>query len=174
MVGPDWPDDGEIDIIEGVNTNTNNAMTLHTSDGCTIDDDADYTGTLTTDNCYVDAAGQSDNAGCDIQDSSDDSYGTGFNDVGGGVFATEWTSDYIQIWFFAAGSVPSDITDGAPDPTGWGEPSAQFEGDCDITEHFVDLQIVSITICILFFSKPSQANQIDTQCSPGIRHHILR
>lgn len=32
--GPNWPQSGEIDIIEGVNTQTRNWATLHTSKGC--------------------------------------------------------------------------------------------------------------------------------------------
>lgn len=34
MYGPNWPASGEIDIIEGVNLNTHNSITLHTSPGC--------------------------------------------------------------------------------------------------------------------------------------------
>ena len=30
MLGPNWPNNGEVDIIEGVNGNTNNLMSLHT------------------------------------------------------------------------------------------------------------------------------------------------
>jgi hypothetical protein len=30
MLGPNWPNAGEIDIIEGVNSNHNNLMSLHT------------------------------------------------------------------------------------------------------------------------------------------------
>jgi hypothetical protein len=33
-VGGDWPSQGEIDIIEGVNDVAPNAATLHTSEGC--------------------------------------------------------------------------------------------------------------------------------------------
>ena len=36
LLGPDWPSHGEIDIIEGVNTLTQNAISLHTSDNCSI------------------------------------------------------------------------------------------------------------------------------------------
>jgi len=31
MFGPNWPHNGEIDIIEGVNQNEANLMSLHTS-----------------------------------------------------------------------------------------------------------------------------------------------
>ncbi|KAI5981053.1 glycoside hydrolase family 16 protein [Pisolithus orientalis] len=33
--GPKWPDDGEIDIIEGINLMTYNQMAIHTTAGCT-------------------------------------------------------------------------------------------------------------------------------------------
>lgn len=36
FVGPDWPNNGEADIIEGIGGNTRNAITLHTADGCTM------------------------------------------------------------------------------------------------------------------------------------------
>lgn len=142
LVGPNWPNEGEIDIVEGVNTNTVNAMTLHTSDGCTITNDGDFTGVLTTSNCYIDAAGQSSNAGCDIQDTRTTSYGTGFNADGGGVIATEWTSAEINIWFFPRNSIPANVESGSPDPTQWGEPVAQFQGGCNIDTYFQNQQIV--------------------------------
>lgn len=145
LVGPNWPNEGEIDIIEGVNANANNAMTLHTSDGCTITDDGGFTGTLGTTNCYVDAAGQSANAGCSIENQNTQSYGTGFNDIGGGVIATEWTSTDINIWFFPRGTTPADVTNGDPDPSSWKEPVAQYQGGCDIDSHFQNQQIVSST-----------------------------
>lgn len=34
LVGPNWPNDGEIDIIEGVNNQVGNDMTLHTGKLC--------------------------------------------------------------------------------------------------------------------------------------------
>lgn len=117
-------------------------MTLHTSDGCSISSSSDFTGSMTTDNCYVYAAGQSSNAGCGITDPDATSYGTAFNANGGGVFATEWTSDAISIWFFERGSIPDDIDSGNPDPDSWGSPVARFQGDCDIDSHFDGLQIV--------------------------------
>ena len=35
LVGPEWPTHGEIDIIEGVNMQTDVISTLHTNEGCT-------------------------------------------------------------------------------------------------------------------------------------------
>ncbi|KAJ5921700.1 CAZyme family GH16 [Penicillium verhagenii] len=147
MLGSDWPNHGEIDIIEGVNQGTTNQMTLHTSDDCSITNSG-FTGTLDTSNCYVEASGQSANSGCAIVNSDTSSYGDGFNNADGGVYATEWTDSAINIWFFANSSIPSDITSGSPDPSGWGTPAASFSGDCDISSHFSNLQIVfDITFC---------------------------
>jgi hypothetical protein len=76
------------------------------------------------------------------------SFGTPFNDIGGGVYATEWTSEYIRIWFFPRDSIPSDIEAGMPDPSTWGLPQANFQGSCDIDSHFHDHQIVfDTTFC---------------------------
>ncbi|KAF1353710.1 concanavalin A-like lectin/glucanase domain-containing protein [Delphinella strobiligena] len=149
MVGPDWPSGGEIDIIEGVNLQTANAMTLHTSDGCSITNDGNFTGSMETDNCYIYAEGQTTNAGCSIDSSDTETYGTGFNDIGGGVYATEWTDDSISIWFFPRSAVPSDIAAGTPSPSSsWGTPAAQFEGGCDIPKFFQDNQLVfDLTFC---------------------------
>jgi hypothetical protein len=142
MLGPDWPSHGEIDIIEGVNTQSINQMTLHSTDGCTIANGG-FTGTLLTSNCYDYAPGQGTNAGCGIAATSSLTYGTGFNNAGGGVYATEWTSAGISIWFFPRGSTPLDIRAGTPNPMNWGTPLAKFApGSCDFDAHFSEMQIV--------------------------------
>ncbi|KAI1615687.1 concanavalin A-like lectin/glucanase domain-containing protein [Exophiala viscosa] len=148
MLGEDWPNNGEIDIIEGVNDQSANNMAMHTSDGCTITNTGAFSGTLETDNCYVQAADQSSNAGCSIRSTDDSSFGSGFNSAGGGVFATEWTSEAISIWFFSRDAIPSDITSGSPDPSGWGLPQGQFTGGCDIDDKVKNQQLVfDVTFC---------------------------
>lgn len=122
---------------------THNAMTGHTTDGCSINSSG-FSGTLTTSNCYASAPGQAANAGCGITDASATSYGAGFNAANGGVFATEWTSDAISIWFFPRGRIPGNIAGGNPDPGSWGTPSARFAGQCDIDAHFKAMQIVCV------------------------------
>ncbi|KKK12876.1 hypothetical protein P175DRAFT_0431004 [Aspergillus ochraceoroseus IBT 24754] len=147
ILGPNWPNGGEIDVIEGVNAQTNNQMTLHTGDGCTIDNSG-FTGNLLTSNCYAYASGQASNAGCGMEAPTANSYGAGFNNIGGGVYATEWTSDAISIWFFPRSSIPADISAGTPDPSAWGTPTARFAGSCNIDSHFGDMQIIfDITFC---------------------------
>jgi hypothetical protein len=60
----------------------------------------------------------------------------------------QWTSDYIKIWFFERGSIPQDIKDGTPSPDGWGLPTSNFQGDCDIDSNFLNHQIViDATFC---------------------------
>ncbi|CAL5872913.1 uncharacterized protein PFLUO_LOCUS7182 [Penicillium psychrofluorescens] len=165
-----WPDNGEIDIIEGVNDQSTDSMTLHTTDNCTINDSG-FTGTLSTSDCYIDAAGQSNNAGCGISNSDTQSYGTGFNDIGGGVYAMEWTDLGINIWFFGRDTgIPSDITSGTPDPTGWGEPAAAFAGSCDFSEHFSDMSIIfDITFCGQWagevWSTDAVCSALDSSCN---------
>ncbi|KIW98599.1 uncharacterized protein Z519_00260 [Cladophialophora bantiana CBS 173.52] len=148
MLGPDWPNNGEIDIIEGVNSQNANNMAMHTNAGCSITSTGAFSGTLETDDCDTNAPDQATNAGCAIRSQDTSSFGNGFNSNGGGVYATEWTSDAISIWFFPRNSIPSDISSGSPDPSNWGLPQGQFAGACDIDEHVKDQQLVfDVTFC---------------------------
>lgn len=78
----------------------------------------------------------------------DTSYGFDFNNEGGGVYATEWTSDFITVWFFPRYSIPPDITAGQPQPSLWGLPQANFQGSCNIDSKFGDHKIIfDTTFC---------------------------
>ncbi|OCT52629.1 putative glycosidase C21B10.07 [Cladophialophora carrionii] len=149
MVGSDWPNNGEIDIVEGVNDQPTNSMTLHTSEGPVISDRTDFSGQVITSNCDINAPDQPMNAGCSIGDISNLTFGPEFNEAGGGVFATEWSSDFIKIWFFPRGSFPSDIVSSSPNPSAnWGTPNSLFQGQFNIDDHFRNLQIVfDTTFC---------------------------
>ena len=156
-VGPDWPANGEIDIIEGVNMQSHNAMTLHTGSGCSIGSGPNtgssnaaqaFSGSVSTSNCDINAQGQAQNAGCGIATADTSSYGSGLNAIKGGVYATEWNSDGISIWYFPRGKIPSDV-DSNPDPTSWGTPYAFFgSSSCNIDTKFKNQQIVfDTTFC---------------------------
>lgn len=146
--GSDWPRDGEIDIIEGVNSQTANDMTLHTGAGCVISHTEAFTGQRTTPNCDVEALGQDANAGCQIASNDIATYGSAFNANGGGVYATEWTSSAVSVWFFRRGAIPDDLSGGNPDPSGWGKPAAKFEGECDVDQHFRNHNLIfDLTFC---------------------------
>ncbi|KAF1959042.1 hypothetical protein CC80DRAFT_467297 [Byssothecium circinans] len=149
-VGPDWPTSGEIDILEGVHEQATNAFALHTSPGCSIGQNSTaYSSTIKTPNCDVKAAGQDANAGCGLSSKDTKSYGAPLNNKGGGVYATEWTSDHIQIFFFPRGSVPKDALGGSPNPSSWGQPGAKWEKSaCNIDKFFKNQQIVfDTTFC---------------------------
>jgi hypothetical protein len=124
-------------------------MTLHTSPGCQIGSDTtQFSGTVTTGNCDVAAKGQSKNVGCSIESASKQSYGAGLNQNGGGVFATQWNSDGINIYFFPRGAIPEDVLTADPIPSSWGKPAARFSGACDIDKMFGEQQIViDTTFC---------------------------
>jgi hypothetical protein len=76
----EWPRAGEIDINEGVNDSEQNAVTLHTSKGCLVDNttsldgtsgatgshEALFTGLLTTSDCDVASEVQAKNVGCSV------------------------------------------------------------------------------------------------------------
>lgn len=123
-----WPNGGEVDIIEGVNTQSTNTMAVHTNAGCSISNNGSMSSQILTSNCDVAAPNQASNQGCAINSSSTNTYGNGFNSNGGGVYATEWTSNGISIWFFPRSLIPSDITSGSPDPSRWGLPLSRFAG----------------------------------------------
>ena len=149
LVGPNWPVGGEIDIIEGVNLQAANQMTLHTNAGCTIGTTgmASESRVNTTD-CDTNASNQKKNAGCSVLSKNTQSFGPGFNAIGGGLYATEWTSQSIDIYFFPRSSIPADIASGTPNPSSWGTPMAHFAGNCDIDKHFTDMNIVfDTTLC---------------------------
>ena len=79
MVGPDWPNQGEIDIIEGVNDQQSNDITLHTGPGCSINDNSELLGSLVSTSC---ASNTEYNEGCKISTRNAVTYGTTFNSRG--------------------------------------------------------------------------------------------
>jgi len=142
--GPGWPNGGEIDIIEGVNQQAKNAMTLHTSNGCTMSGVArKETGQAQNLDCWVSDPKQSNNAGCGVTSASTQSYGQGFNNNGGGVYAMQWSSAGINIWFFPRNNIPADVTSATPTPSTWPTPDANFPfGSNCPASHFANHQII--------------------------------
>ncbi|RDX45720.1 laminarinase [Lentinus brumalis] len=149
-VGADWPNQGEIDILEGVNDVAPNQATLHTNAGCTMPDGRSQTGNSVGNNCDVAATG---NSGCGVQATSANSYGPGFNSAGGGFYAMERTNSFIKVWFWSrtAGNIPSDVLNGAAsvNTDNWGTPFAFFPStSCDIDSHFGPHNIIiNLTLC---------------------------
>lgn len=146
----------ELDIIEGINLDSTSLLSLKTSQACSISQQP-MTGTLRTTDCNINTGGI---VGCSIDSASPSTYGTGFNSQGGGVYATEWTSDAITIWSFARNSVPADILAGTPQTALWGAPLAKFAPSCRLDDSFVNQNLVmNIDFCGDYAADPFWYNQ---------------
>ncbi|EAW18996.1 putative GPI anchored endo-1,3(4)-beta-glucanase [Aspergillus fischeri NRRL 181] len=142
-VGKDWPNDGEIDIIEGVNLQKANKIVLHTSGSCDVSGSNDMTGTLSSSECG-EASGT---VGCVVKGTNGSS-GDPFNEAGGGVYAMEWTDTFIKIWFFPRSQIPASLSSGNPDTSSFGTPMAHLQGSCDFAERFKAQKfIIDTTFC---------------------------
>ncbi|KAM0790911.1 hypothetical protein ACM66B_004218 [Microbotryomycetes sp. NB124-2] len=160
---PVWPSGGEIDTFEGVNLVTRNQMALHTRSGCTAGGtSAAQTGNLTYGNCD---ANVNSNSGCTVVDPNTNSYGADFAAAGGGLWATQLAESGISIWFFSRDDIPSDLdivnNASAPDPAGWGTPTAYYpSSSCDIADFFQPQQLTfTITLCGDWAGNPIVFNQ---------------
>ncbi|CEJ62267.1 hypothetical protein PMG11_10770 [Penicillium brasilianum] len=141
-VGKNWPSDGEIDIIEGVNLQDHNEIVMHTAGTCSITDTG-MTGSVNATGCGEDLG----TVGCVIEGQTG-SYGTSFNKQGGGIYAMQWTEQFVKIWFFPRASIPTSITNGAPDVSQFGTPMALVEDSCDVASSFKAQSFVfDVTFC---------------------------
>ncbi|TFL00746.1 glycoside hydrolase family 16 protein [Pterulicium gracile] len=149
--GPNWPDDGEIDIIEGINLQANNQMALHTTPGCMHTTPPNQMGVSGELDC-------STPAGCVVGERFPNSYGPGFGENGGGVWATQFDVSGIFIWYWSRKDVPKSIQQATSksslDVSDFGPPSASYIADaCNITEFFSPQNIViDITLCGIWAS----------------------
>lgn len=141
-VGRNWPADGEIDIIEGVNLQDHNEIVMHTAGTCSITDTG-MTGAVNATGCGEDLG----TVGCVIE-GHEGSYGTSFNKQGGGVYAMEWTKEFVKIWFFPRALIPTSITQGAPDVSQFGTPMGLVQDGCDVATSFKAQSFVfDVTFC---------------------------
>ena len=140
LLGPKWPDSGEIDILEGVNGQEYTDTTLHTNPGCTqwnvsnsrfsgqrirsrgsSGSGSGGNGSAATLDCFVHAPGQGSNQGCGVS-GPPGSIGPTFNAGGGGTFAMLWeysqggavgtnrSTGSISMWFWPRGRAPAGTT----------------------------------------------------------------
>ncbi|KAI5118460.1 hypothetical protein M0805_006279 [Coniferiporia weirii] len=147
-----WPDGGEVDILEGVNTGTANLASLHTSAGCSMPQSRQQTGTPTSLNCDSSAGS---NTGCGNTFKKPNSYGSALNSVQGGWFVMKRTNAdgaYVYFWARNDPSVPEEVKSGGKtiNPSdSWGEPEARFPTDtCNWSQHFNAHNIIfDLTFC---------------------------
>lgn len=143
-----WPENGEIDVMEAVNvvSSAANQIALHTSDGCSMDGvKRKESGNSLTTSCVNTTNG---NEGCGVGVGTD-TYGKAFNDHTGGIMALELRSAGIRAWQWARASIPADISSGNPDPSIWGEATADYPNTkCNIDNHFRNQSIIAnINLC---------------------------
>ena len=105
-----------------------------------------FTGTVMNTNC---SCTPSSNTGCAVLDTYSSSYGQGFDEAGGGVFALLWNNDGFKIWHFERQSIPGDIGSGDPDPDSWPTPNALLSADnCAVDSFFSPQRLIfDITLC---------------------------
>ncbi|KAG1803910.1 uncharacterized protein HD556DRAFT_1484526 [Suillus plorans] len=95
---------GEIDIVEGVNNQGTNQMTLYTGTNQTCTNEMtnstyQFSGKIIATDRYSTTHADS---GCSIEDTDTSSFAYGFNNAEGGVFALLWdNSPGMSIWHFA-------------------------------------------------------------------------
>ncbi|KAK6346922.1 hypothetical protein TWF696_007022 [Orbilia brochopaga] len=153
-----WPSRGEIDIVEAVNQgNKGVQMALHTTKGCQMRKvKRKQSGKILSTNCLNST---NNNMGCAVSGPTD-SYGEAVNRNGGGIYAMEWRSAGIRMWFFPRDKIPHNVQaalglsqrsnkDVKPDPSQWDEATADFPStSCDIDRHFRDHRIIiNISLC---------------------------
>ncbi|KAI0632998.1 concanavalin A-like lectin/glucanase domain-containing protein [Trametes polyzona] len=155
-MGQNWPLGGEIDIFEGVNKMTFDQMTLHAIGGCTQAQGATQLGKTVGADC---SAGRNSSQGCTVQETQPNSFGDGFNNNGGGVWAAQFDQSGIFIWFWGRGNIPADVQGGGNtiDTASWGTPSAAWpSSSCDVSKFFAPQQLViDITLCGDFAGQPN-------------------
>lgn len=130
-----WPVNGEIDIVEGVNYQSEAKTALHSTKGCVMDDIP--AGTMTggwdtavgipdrktgipdmtmryAQNCFVYDPHQWLNQGCVAVDKRNGTLGVPLNEKGGGVYALEWDPVYrhMKTWVFTPHvTIPDNLRD---------------------------------------------------------------
>ncbi|WVO18314.1 hypothetical protein L204_106029 [Cryptococcus depauperatus] len=165
--GPDWPEHGEIDIIEGVNAQKVNMVALHTANGsrCAISETGNsFSGRVEHPSCD-----QSLNfgSGCTVFDRNENSYGEAFKNAGGGVYVAEWAKNGIRVWFFTRSSIPASLHLKAEeiDTSVFGTPLAAYSSEtCDI-ENLFGPQMLTINIA-LCGDYAGQKSILEQTCRP--------
>lgn len=158
--GEPWPTKGEIDIYENWNDLTFNRHTSHVDapkvvGDCSLVGD-DMTAKIDSPNCYDFADGQANYQGCSASE-----YSSTFGSPLGGVFAMEWTDDFLKIWDWPRLAAPVDVLKGKPTPNIlWGKPSYVIQ-KCNINKAFKDMKMV---LNVNFCSVAGQADKWGASC----------
>ncbi|KAF7367032.1 Glycoside hydrolase family 16 protein [Mycena sanguinolenta] len=162
--GATWPNGGEVDIMEGVNDQGNDQVTLHTVAGCTMPASRTQTGFVPPSYWSSDTnpvtrsiSGQlncdTSVNGCGVNVGQASSFGPTFNADGGGWYAMERTNTFINVWFWSrkATNVPADVSTGGTtvNTSNWGIPVANFPNTTCNFPQFFDAHniIINLNFC---------------------------
>ncbi|KAF8971847.1 concanavalin A-like lectin/glucanase domain-containing protein [Flammula alnicola] len=140
-----WPLAGEIDIIEAINNMDHNQVALHSTAGCTKAETqpSGQEGTTLETDCSL-------ARGCIVAENKPNSFGAGFAQAGGGVFALQYETTGINSWFWSRPDIPDSIKTATStsqmDTTSWGLPSSAYSPtSCNFTEFFPPQTLVLLT-----------------------------
>ncbi|KAI1662647.1 glycoside hydrolase family 16 protein [Daldinia decipiens] len=158
--GDPWPTKGEIDLYENWNDLNFNRHTSHVDKPDVVGDctlvASDMTAKIDSPNCYDFADGQANFQGCSASEIS-----STFGSPSGGIFALEWTDDFLKIWDWPRDGAPKDISSGQPAPgSAWGQPSYVIS-KCNVDKAFKDMKMV---LNVNFCGVAGQTGQWDTSC----------
>ncbi|KAJ3276890.1 hypothetical protein HDV01_002945 [Terramyces sp. JEL0728] len=142
LVGANWPTNGEIDILEGINGYGGNTVTLHSNPGCFVQ----------INNKLVDCNRQQQ--GCGEGMNNPNTFGDSFNKIQGGIYAMEWVPNNgggVKVWFFPRNNIPADVTSNNPDPRTWPTNGSftqfQFGQHCDSSYFSGHQMILNLNFC---------------------------
>ncbi|BGP44227.1 hypothetical protein JCM10450v2_000038 [Rhodotorula kratochvilovae] len=150
--GDNWPAGGEMDLVEYVSRQSMNGMSVHTTTGCWAGSSG-YTGeAMMTDasqalNCDSDAT---DAQGCGFRTKENHTAGLGANYGMGGVYALEWATSGIKMWYFPRSEIPSDLKRKNPEPSSWKKPTLFVdEANCSPISNYFSAQtwVINTEIC---------------------------
>ncbi|KAI1808117.1 glycoside hydrolase family 16 protein [Daldinia bambusicola] len=159
--GDPWPTKGEIDLYENWNDLKFNRHTSHVDKPNVVGDCVlvadDMTAKIDSPNCYDFADGQANFQGCSASE-----FSSTFGSPDGGVFALQWTDDFLKIWDWPRDKAPKDISSGQPSPSDkWGKPSYVISS-CNVDKAFKEMKMV---MNINFCGVAGQTGQWDTGCA---------
>ncbi|ROW11538.1 hypothetical protein VMCG_01105 [Cytospora schulzeri] len=166
--GKDWPGMGEIDVLEGVNSQSTNQITLHTNGSCTMAQGSAVGSTKFS--ATADCSAGDGSTGCPQTTTSTNNFGAGLNAGGGGIYAMLWDNEAISVYHFPRNSTTANsLTSNSStvDTSILGMPLATFVGGdgCDITEKFFSHHITINTDFCGSWAGQDSVWSADAECS---------
>ncbi|KAI8963690.1 glycoside hydrolase family 16 protein [Daldinia sp. FL1419] len=160
LFGDPWPTKGEIDLYENWNDLTFNRHTSHVDNPAVVGDctlvASDMTAKIDSPNCFDFADGQANFQGCSASE-----FSSTFGSATGGIFALEWTDEFLKIWDWPRTDAPKDVLSGQPAPSSaWGQPSYMIS-KCNVDKAFKEMKMV---LNVNFCGVAGQSNQWDSSC----------